>query len=179
MHNNLKQLCIIINICLFASCSGQSDNGEGRERQQQSSSAEKRIEAQRSFLAKERKSIEAYIDDRGWTMERSGTGLYYSIEAGEGTVAVEPEDEVEYTFEIYLMNGQSAYSSEEEGSEKLVIDHQDAVIGLHEALKKMSLGDKGRFILPSHLAYGVAGDQDKIPPLTPLVYEIEIINIKK
>jgi hypothetical protein len=32
-------------------------------------------------------------------------------------------------------------------------------------------------ILPSHLAYGLIGDQDVIPPKSTLVYDIELIDI--
>ncbi|MDZ7846013.1 MAG: hypothetical protein U5L96_04205 [Owenweeksia sp.] len=40
---------------------------------------EERIDAQRSFLEKERQSIKAYIKDRDLKMERSGTGLYTQV----------------------------------------------------------------------------------------------------
>jgi FKBP-type peptidyl-prolyl cis-trans isomerase len=42
----------------------------------------------------------------------------------------------------------------------------------------MHVGDKAKFILPSHLAHGIMGDNDKIPPLTPVVYNIELLSIQ-
>jgi FKBP-type peptidyl-prolyl cis-trans isomerase len=41
----------------------------------------------------------------------------------------------------------------------------------------MHVGDKMRFILPSHLAHGLTGDQSKIPPLSSVVYEIELLEL--
>ncbi len=143
-------------------------------------SADDRIEASRDFLKKERESIEAYIKDRELEVERTGTGLYYRVLSDSAIdLQVETEDLVEYEYDISLMNGAKLYSSATDGRAELKIDKQDAVIGLHESLKKLGLGDKGLFILPSHLAYGVAGDQDRVPPLTPLVYELKVVNIKK
>ncbi|MDZ7846012.1 MAG: FKBP-type peptidyl-prolyl cis-trans isomerase [Owenweeksia sp.] len=75
--------------------------------------------------------------------------------------------------------GAKLYSSRESGNRSLKIDKQDGEIGLHEALKKLGLGDKARFILPSHLAFGVAGDQQEVPPMTPLVYELKVVKIDK
>ena len=32
-------------------------------------------------------------------------------------------------------------------------------------------------IIPSHLAHGLTGDMDKIPPLTPIVIDLYVIEI--
>jgi len=37
-------------------------------------------------------------------------------------------------------------------------------------------GDAAIIILPSHLAFGLLGDQDMIPPRSTVIYEIEIID---
>ncbi len=141
---------------------------------------EKRIEARRDFLEKERESIEAYQKDYNLEMERTGTGLYYTITKKSGdTILVETEDWVEYAYKIYSLQGELLYSSDDLGIVTLKVDKMDTEIGVHEALKLMALGDEGLFILPSHLAFGVAGDMNKVQPMTPLVYEIIILNIKK
>jgi len=38
------------------------------------------------------------------------------------------------------------------------------------------VGDKAKLIIPSHLAFGLAGDMDQIPPLSPIVYDIEVLD---
>ena len=58
-----------------------------------------------------------------------------------------------------------------------MIEKTDIESGLHEALKYMCTNDKALFILPSHLAHGLIGDQDKIPPLQSLIYDIHLIKI--
>jgi FKBP-type peptidyl-prolyl cis-trans isomerase len=42
----------------------------------------------------------------------------------------------------------------------------------------MHVGDRAKFIVPSHLAFGLLGDQNKIPQHATLVYDIELVKIK-
>jgi len=42
----------------------------------------------------------------------------------------------------------------------------------------LSLGDHAKLIIPSHLAHGLIGDLDKIPPLTTLVMDIHLIGVR-
>lgn len=141
---------------------------------------ERQIQNQREFLEKERASIEHYITDRKLAMERSGTGLYYTIvkDSVFGGTA-ETGDVVMIDFSISLLNGEVLYTSQKNGPRTLRIDKEEAEIGLHEALKQLGVGDEGLFILPSHLAFGVAGDQNKVPPVTALAYEIKMLQLEK
>ncbi len=171
----------VLLVCLMALVSCEcSSSHEPVVQDQPTSPGGDNIQAQRDFLEKERNSINSYIKDRKLKMERTGTGLYYQIlEDSVSEVMVETEDIVDFDYDIYLMNGSLLYSSSEEGIKTLRVDKEDAEMGLHESLKLLGLGDKGRFILPSHLAFGVGGDQERVPPKTPLVYELKIININK
>lgn len=138
------------------------------------------FEVQKSIIDMERESIELYIKDRGLEFKRSGTGLFSKLEASSNdSLQIESGDIVVYSYNVELLNGHSIYSSDENGPKALQVDKQDEILGIHEALKQMSLGQIGLFILPSHLAYGVAGDQNRVPPYTALVYQIEILEINK
>ena len=181
LMRNPVRFASILMICLLGFMSCECSSSKGTESPQARPSAtDVNIQAQRDFLTKERESIEAYLKDRKLEMNRTGTGLYYQIlEDSESSVKVETEDVVEFEYDIFLMNGTLLYSSMESGAQSLKIDKEDAELGLHESLKLLGLGDKGRFILPSHLAFGVGGDQDRVPPKTPLVYELKVINVNK
>ena len=58
-----------------------------------------------------------------------------------------------------------------------MIEKTDIESGLHEALKFMCTDDKALFILPSHLAHGLIGDSDQIPPMVPIIYDIHLMKI--
>ncbi len=43
----------------------------------------------------------------------------------------------------------------------------------------MQVGGKRRLIVPSELAYGAKGSRRSSPPITTLVYEIELLGFEK
>ncbi|MDE5544049.1 MAG: FKBP-type peptidyl-prolyl cis-trans isomerase, partial [Bacteroidales bacterium] len=49
--------------------------------------------------------------------------------------------------------------------------------GLSEALMMLKKGNKARFILPSHLAYGFSGNGTDIPPRATLLYDLEVVEV--
>jgi FKBP-type peptidyl-prolyl cis-trans isomerase len=80
-------------------------------------------------------------------------------------------------FSVSLLDGTLCYSSDSSGLESFIIDHDQVESGLHEGIKLLHEGDKAKFILPSHLAHGLIGDKDKIPRRSPIVYDIELIQL--
>jgi len=62
------------------------------------------------------------------------------------------------------------------GLKKFIIGKGQAENGLEEALLMMKYGDKARLILPPHLAFGLLGDDKKIPRRAIIVYEIEVVD---
>jgi peptidyl-prolyl cis-trans isomerase A (cyclophilin A) len=47
--------------------------------------------------------------------------------------------------------------------------------GFAEGVKKMKLGEKAMFIIPSNLGYGSKGSAPKIPGEATLIFDIEIV----
>ncbi len=50
----------------------------------------------------------------------------------------------------------------------------NAETGKHE-VEMMREGEKARFIIPPHLAYGLLGDEKQIPARSIIVYEVELL----
>lgn len=176
----MRKYISLLGLSLVLACRPGGESPESLDLSQNPPQQKRKsnIEAHRAIVQKEVESIEAYIADRDLDLKRNGTGIYYQIDSlGSGPTA-QTGDEVSYTYKISMLNGSVLYESGDEAV-KLLIDQEDAEIGLHEALKMMRLGDKGFFILPSHRAFGVAGDQNKVPPFTALVYQLEILEIQK
>jgi len=53
-----------------------------------------------------------------------------------------------------------------------------AIIGFEFALSLMRPGEKATVIFPARLGYGNQG-RDNIPPKSPLIFELELIDVKK
>jgi len=137
------------------------------------------IKANQKMSKNEMADIDAYILKNSLEMERSGTGLRISI-SGEGKgINAEAGMEATVKYKISLLNGRVCYSSDSSGYEKFVIDNDQVESGLHEGIKRMKVGNKAKFILPSHLAHGLIGKEDKIPSHAPIIYDIELLELNK
>ena len=67
------------------------------------------------------------------------------------------------------------YDSEKDGKLNIKIgSDSECPLGLQIALTHLYHNCKARVIIPSSLAYGLTGDNDRIPPSATLIYEIYI-----
>ena len=133
------------------------------------------------FSEEENQEIDNFLSHRpDWKMTETGTGLRYMVYyKSELNDSAQIGDVVWVDFEISLLDGTICYTSEENGPESFMVEKSDIESGLHEGIKFMCTGDKAKFILPSHMAHGLIGDADKIPPLSPVIYDIELIKIER
>lgn len=139
------------------------------------------IEINKGWTDEENQIIENYIRRRNWKMITTGTGIRYMIYKHADTLlnkAVEG-DIAFVNYEIRLLEGDSlCYSSEGEPSAfRVGMDHVET--GLHEVITYFRVGDHAKIIMPYHRAFGLIGDFDQIPPQAALVYDIEVVDIKK
>jgi len=168
----MKQISfLIISVLLMLSCNGIKNNPDPEQIK------EPMIGANRKMVSKESADIEAYIRTRQLEMQRTGTGLRYTI-LRDGTGEHPKEgNSVKVNFVVSLLDGTVCYNSSELGSEIFIVDHDHVESGLHEGIKLMKKGGKAKFILPSHLAHGLLGDRAKIPPMAAVVYDLELLEI--
>ncbi len=171
----LHSLTGFLMVVLMASC---MESRPPEETKQAVNPEESLIKVNRYLIKKEKTDIDNYIRRHGWKMQESGSGLRYQIyddiagnKAVTGKIAT-----IEY--KIWLLSGDLVYSSEELGPKTFRIGHGGVESGLEEGILLMSPGDKARFILASHLAYGLLGDDKKIPPKMPIVYQVELIELQ-
>ena len=105
-------------------------------------------------------------------------GLQYKvIKQGTGDTP-KSGDTVETNYRGTLIDGKEFDSSAKNGGP--VSFPVDAVIkGWTEALELMPVGSKWQLFIPSELAYGDSGAGNVIPPGATLVFDIELLSIKK
>lgn len=132
----------------------------------------------RGVVRTEDQQIEDFIARYGWKMTKTGTGLRYMIfRRGNGKPATKGKVAV-IRYSVRLLNGNLCYSSDIDGLKKFKIGYGGVESGVEEGILLMRIGDRAKFIVPSHLAFGLLGDQNKIPPNAALVYDIELVEIK-
>lgn len=133
--------------------------------------------ANKIISAKERAAIDEYCRRKQWDMTETGTGLRYGIYKPGGGIGIETDDYVDLDYSLELMDGTFISDSKKNGPETVRVGQDNVESGLHEALLYLHKGDRAKVIIPSHLAYGLTGDQDKIPPFSTLVYDLHILEV--
>ncbi len=106
------------------------------------------------------------------------SGLQYEvITAGTGA-SPGLTDKVTTHYHGTLLDG-TVFDSSVDRGEPATFPVNGVIKGWTEALQLMKTGDKWRLYVPSDLAYGSRGAGAKIPPFTPLIFEVELISIDK
>jgi FKBP-type peptidyl-prolyl cis-trans isomerase FklB len=108
------------------------------------------------------------------------SGLQYKIlKAGNGEIPA-PIDEVEVIYEGRLIDGTVFDATSKHNGQKTDKFRADRVIkGWTEALTMMPVGSKWQIYIPQNLAYGDRAAGDIIKPGSTLVFDIELVGVKK
>ena len=168
-------ILFLLTISVFTSC-------KERKVKQISSPSDKEIndamrDINREYVDMEQQQIDDLIIRYGWNTERTGTGLRYQIyEKGDGEIA-QNDKIATISYSCSLITGDEIYNSDNDGLLVIKIGKGGAVSGIHEALLYMREGDKAKIIVPSHLGFGLMGDNNKVPMRSTLIYDIELLNI--
>lgn len=144
------------------------------------------VEAFRSFtgereqrVANLKKQEEDEIKKISEGFDRTDSGLLYKIiNKGNGKQA-EKGKTVSVHYKGMLTNGtefDSSYKRKEPIEFPLGRGH--VIEGWDEGIALLQVGDKARFVIPSHLAYGERGAAGVIPPNSTLIFDVELMGVK-
>jgi len=136
--------------------------------------------------------ITGFLEERHLSAKPLKSGLYFiETRAGKGK-AITNGVSVTVHYAAKLMNGKIIETSMKEEAMKsgifdslfeytpftFVMGDSSTVAGWEEGISRMRKGGKAILVVPSSLAYGEEGLEDIIPPYSPVVYEIEILEAK-
>ena len=112
---------------------------------------------------------------------KTSTGLRYVIlKEGTGDARPMPGDSVTVRYLGRLLNGTVFGESLNPAKPYQVhIGRDELIAAWEETLKQMRLGEKRLIIVPYELGYGTRGDPPRIPRCATLIFEIELIDIRK
>jgi FKBP-type peptidyl-prolyl cis-trans isomerase len=124
----------------------------------------------------ESEKIERYISKKKLKVEeKTSSGLRFIRlnEVNASAVALKDGDNVQLKYTGTFLSDK-AFDS---GTFGYVVGNTNLIPGFIEAVKKLKKGEKGKFILPYTIAYGIKGSGQSIPPYTPLVFDIEVVSV--
>lgn len=144
------------------------------------------IEAFRSFqeardkrLAEEKVANEAELESLGAGFAKTSSGLRYQIlQKGDGEKA-QKNKTVSVHYKGQLSDGTVFDSSYKRNQPiEFSLGMGQVILGWDEGVALLKVGDKARFVIPSHLAYGSRGAGGVIPPNANLIFDVELISVK-
>ena len=122
---------------------------------------------------------EAEMEKLAAGFEKTESGLRYQfIQRGEGKKA-ESGKTVAVHYEGSLENGKvfdSSYPRKKPIEFRL--GQGQVIEGWDEGIALLRVGDKARFVIPSHLGYGAHGAGGAIPPNATLIFDVELMEVK-
>ncbi len=135
------------------------------------------IEKESAAKAAETSALADYIKTKAPNAIKTDSGLYYIIEK-EGTGPMpKAGDTVVAHYSGSLLNG-TEFDNDHGQTFKFKLGAHQVIQGWDEGFALLKKGTKARLIMPSKLAYGGRAMGDKIPAYSPLVFEVELVDIK-
>ena len=135
------------------------------------------IEDNQQALRMEARDIDLYVQRHALHMTSTGTGVRYALVRDAEGATAKPDQLVTVHYRMELLNGTECYSSAPDEPESFRVEHDDVESGLHEAIQFMGTGDSAILIIPSHRAFGLIGDMDKVPMKSTVVYRIGLVKV--
>ncbi len=136
------------------------------------------MNANQEAVRLEDEDIDLYIKRQQMNAIRTETGLRYQITKQGNGKLIKNKDIVTLSFQTFSINGELLYSSDKSGEKVMEIDKNNEIQALDEMLKMLNVGAEAHMVIPSHLAYGLAGDGDKIRQRIPIVMKIKVLKVK-
>jgi FKBP-type peptidyl-prolyl cis-trans isomerase FklB len=148
--------------------------------QKQQDAMSKKQEEMKVVADKNKADGKKFLDDNAKKadVKKTASGLQYKvIKEGAGDKPKD-SDVVETNYRGTTIDGKEFDSSAKHGS-SFSFPVNGVIKGWSEALKMMPIGSKWELYVPSDLAYGDEGYGEDIPPGATLVFDVELLSIKK
>ncbi|MES2131245.1 MAG: FKBP-type peptidyl-prolyl cis-trans isomerase [Bacteroidota bacterium] len=137
------------------------------------------IKANQQVVVKENDEMDYYQKSHQLAFTKTTAGIrYYVYKPSLKGDSIKDGSVIKINYTLSLLDGTVCYSSEKDGAKEFKVGMDDLEDGLHKAVLHLKNGDKALIMIPSHLAHGLLGDSKKIPPQSPILYDIEVLSVK-
>lgn len=133
--------------------------------------SERLITANKYIASSEQTQIDGYVSRRGWNCATLPCGARLLVQKTGMGALIKNDDHVVVRYTLSTLNDKTLYADR---TDTLVVGRHNATVALDEALLRLRHGGEAQIISPSEAGYGVAGDGDRIPSRTVLVYQLKV-----
>ena len=178
-HSNISVIILVpLMAATLLSCR-QAPSGEKAPAMTAAEEKEMLLRVNKFLVQKDIELITSYAKRRGWEMEVTESGLFYEIYDRTDGRPAEQGMKISLEYELSLLDGTICYSSEKDGVKEFFLGKSHEISGLEQGVEMMREGEKARFIIPPHLAFGLLGDEKRIPARSIVVYEVELVKANR
>ncbi|GLB49917.1 peptidylprolyl isomerase [Neptunitalea lumnitzerae] len=144
------------------------------------------IEAFRTFegererrVAEAKQKAEEALEKLAAGFDKTDSGLRYKIIQKGNGVKAEKGKTVSVHYKGMFEDG-GVFDSSFKRNQPIdfTLGVGQVISGWDEGIALLQVGDKARFVIPSHLAYGSRGAGGVIPPNATLIFDVELVNVK-
>lgn len=172
--------CAFAGALLLSSC----DKQQARKPISYSSGSfmKESVARNKKLIAGEESKIEAIMQsDSASKYIASPKGYWYKYEVkntSKDTLLPKKGDVAYFDYEVKDLDGNVIYTEFELKPQVYLVDKQNIMMGLRDAIKLMKIGEKITFLFPSHMGYGYHGDNRRIGHNQPLMTTVFLKDIK-
>ncbi len=176
-QNSVKYLLLIAFIVFGYACGNKSTHKTNKYSDKQIDTT--LVKVNKYLVKADQERIKNYIRRNNLDMQQLPTGMWYKIERlGKDTTTPKEGNTVYIEYTLKLLDGKKCYDSDSLGVKKFKVDYSYVERGLNDAVKLMHVGDKGTFIIPPYLAWGLPGDGKCIPSRAIIIYDVKLLKIE-
>ncbi|MFT4737143.1 MAG: FKBP-type peptidyl-prolyl cis-trans isomerase FkpA [Cyclobacteriaceae bacterium] len=121
-----------------------------------------------------RAELTNFLSENGIAAEASETGLQYVINNKTNGAYPEPGQRVSVKYKGMLLDG----SVFDEGTYTFPLGQGEVIAGWDEGIGYLRVGESGVLYIPAEMGYGSRGSGARIPPFSPLMFEVELVEIQ-
>ena len=136
------------------------------------------VERNKDIIRRQQQKFKKIINqDTLLNYKPSASGFWYAyITTSKSRTLPKRGDLVEFNYKIEDLGGNVLYDEMELGRVKYLVDKEELLPALREAVKVLSVNEVATFLFPSYLCYGYQGDDEKVAINQPLRFTIKLIS---
>lgn len=175
----IYSVLLVINVLLIFSCGPKQETNQHQDIDQ-AKLKQQFIKANQQVVVKENDEMDYYQKSHHMAFVKTTSGIrYFVYQASAKGDSIKDGDVIKINYTVSLLDGTECYSSKTDGAKEFKVGMENIEDGIHKAVQYLKAGDKALILIPSHLAHGLLGDSKKIPPQSPIMYDLEILSVQK
>ncbi len=179
LYLSFRWLILTVSSMLFSFCHPDKIENEANTFNQDKVK-QQFVKANQQVVVKENDEMDYFQKSHKMSFVKTTSGIrYFVYKPSEKGDSIKNDDVLKINYTVSLLDGTECYSSKNEGLKEFTVGMENMEDGLHKAVLFLKSGDKALILIPSHLAHGLLGDSKKIPPQSPILYDLEIVSVKK